>query len=180
VARVALAGAAAGVAIVGLLVADLVGGATAQTTTSSSPAPAPPRVVSVEGIGTAPLSSAADAATATAAYRAAQGAAVSDGLTKAQFLAGKAGVDVGEVQSIAEDGGYVDCGSGDYTGVQPDFGSPSGGFLSASSAPASGAASPAAPKPKAKAKKKSKKKAKSAQAVTCTVQAQVSLSYQLQ
>ncbi len=53
-------------------------------------------------------------------------AAITDGQAKAQFLASSAGVTLGAVQSIVENGGYIGCTGNEieYLGEQPDFGSP--------------------------------------------------------
>ena len=74
-------------------------------------------------------------------------AAITDGHGKAEFLASKAGVTLGSVQSIVEGGGYINC-TGDeessyaeYEGEQPDFGSPPSSIATSPSvAPESAAA----------------------------------------
>ncbi|MGI8558950.1 MAG: hypothetical protein ACR2ND_11705 [Solirubrobacteraceae bacterium] len=167
----------------GLIAAGVPGGAGAQ-------APASPiqRVVSVQGVGSAPVDSAATGEAATAAYRQALGSAVADGQNKASFLAGRAGGTLGPVQSIGEGGGYIDCGQGEYAGVQPDFGT-GAQFVAAASAPAGAPAVTGAPVARRKQTPRKKKKsvrrrhprrrAKARAASTCTLNAQVSLSYTL-
>ena len=81
----------------------------------------------MQGTGTVPIGARDDAATATATYREGAAKALADAQTKASFLAGKAGVTITAVQSLAEDGGYIECSSptveyAEYEGQQPDFG----------------------------------------------------------
>jgi hypothetical protein len=113
-------------------------------------------------------------------------AAATDGQAKAQLLASSAGVTLGAVQSIVENGGYIGCTGNEieYLGEQPDFGSPgvveSGGVVTAPRV--AGAVAPVAGKPAVKhAKKKKHKKtapvAKRASVAGCTLTAQVSLTY---
>jgi len=157
---------AAGLVVVNMLVAA----AEAPTTT-------PLRTVTVEGVATVPIAQGASLAVATAAYRQGMAAALADGQSKAEFLAGKAGGSVGSVQSIAEGGGSISCTEGEesdyteYTGEQPDFGSPSGSVR-----PIYAAAAPVAKagKPAAKHRKKHPA-AKQASATTCTLSTGVSL-----
>ncbi|HEX4109302.1 MAG TPA: hypothetical protein VHX88_14290 [Solirubrobacteraceae bacterium] len=192
--RVAVVGSAAGAALVGILVAGLVGGATAQTpATTTTTAVAAVRTVAVQGVGNASIDPNADGAVANAAYRTALAVAVNDAGSKAGALATDAGATSGPVQDIAEDGGEVDCTdtSGDYedyNGVQPDFGSDDGTVTP------SGVASVGAQAPnvlqkttssgsgsvKSKKKKKHPKAHAAQSALTCTVQAEVSVSYLLQ
>ena len=86
--------------------------------------------MSVEGVANVPIAQDANLATATAVYRQGMAAAMTDGQGKAEFLASKAGVTLGGVQSIVEGGGYIGCTSSEetsyteYEGEQPDFGSP--------------------------------------------------------
>jgi hypothetical protein len=108
------------VAAAGLIAAGVLGVATAETPTAP-----PPRTVSVQGVAIEPIDQSASAATATAVYRQGMADAVSDGQTKAQFLASKVGTTLGPVQSVIEGGGYISCaGEEEYLGEQPDFGSP--------------------------------------------------------
>ena len=111
-----------------LVAASMLGVASAEAPTSS-----PVRTVSVEGVSIAPISQTADAASATAAYRAGMAAAVADGQSKAEFLASKVGASLGPAQSVVEGGGYISCvgtEEAEYQGAQPDFGSPGGGVVS--------------------------------------------------
>ncbi len=86
------------------------------------------RTVSVEGIGVVPIGTSDTAAQATVVYREAMAKALADGQAKAAFLAEKAGVALGAVTSMVEDGGSIECTSLDgreyegYEGEQPDFG----------------------------------------------------------
>jgi uncharacterized protein YggE len=149
---------------------------------AEAPTVTPTRTVSVAGVAEVPLAQGANAATATAAYRQAMAAAVADGQSKAEFLAGKVGATLGPVQSVGEDGGSISC-SGlneegnyvQYEGEQPDFGTARGPAVLAEGT----AAPPKAPSATLKhARKKKKKKAKTAlAAASCTLSAQVSLVY---
>jgi hypothetical protein len=171
----------AGMAATGLLAGGvLVLAAEAETTTSSTPqTTAPLRTVSVEGVAKAPIASAASSEAAIAAYRQAMAAAIADGQTKAQFLAEKAGGTLGQVQSIAEGNGYIQCPEGvEYEGAQPDFGS--GSILErASVAPAAAPGLAQAHKAKPPAKHHKRRTAKKSAAESCTVSTQVALVYQL-
>jgi uncharacterized protein YggE len=113
------------VVAVALIAASLLGVAGAETTTTATPIPsAPTRTVSVQGVGSVSLEPTASAAAATTAYRSAMAAAIGDGQSKAQFLAEKAGASLGQVQSIGEGSGSIQCpGEEEYAGGQPDFGS---------------------------------------------------------
>ena len=176
---------AATVTTVSLITAGLLGVASAEAPTTSTPPP----TVSVQGVATEPIEQSATLATATAVYRQGMADAISDGQAKAQFLASKAGVTLGPVQSIVEGGGYISCTSSEessndeYLGAQPDFGSPGGGV----SAPALSTpravtkATPGVRKPAAKHGRKNRRKpsAKQASATTCTLSTQVSLAYTL-
>jgi hypothetical protein len=149
------------------------------------------RTISVEGVATLPVGQFADGPTATAVYREAMAAAVTDAQGKASFLASKAGGTVAAVQSIVEGGGYIDCSSGEesyveYGGVEPDFGtapSPSlaNAPVSATSAPAKQGSSdrPVRRLTPKHPKKRKRPVAKKATAVSCTLTAQVSLVYAL-
>jgi hypothetical protein len=145
--------------------------------------------VSVQGVATEPIEQSANATKATTVYRQGMADAISDGQAKAQFLASKAGVTLGAVQSIVEGGGYIGCTSSEessndeYQGAQPDFGSPgsaaSGPVLNAPRAV--GKATPGVRKPAAKHGKKKRKGplAKHASVTSCTLSTQVSLVYTL-
>jgi hypothetical protein len=176
---------AAAVAIGALAAVGVLGVAGAETTTTATtpPASAPLRIVSVQGVASAPVAPEANAATATAVYRQAMASAVTDGQSKAQYLAEKAGATLGAVQSIAEGGGGIECpGEEEYVGEQPDFGYASSGgeVFAGTSAPAlARPRAPGARKPIAKPHKKKKRSAKAAGSATCTLSTQVALSYQL-
>jgi hypothetical protein len=175
---------AATVTTVSLIAAGVLGVATAETPTIT-----PPRTVSVQGVATEAIEQTANAATATAVYRQGMADATSDGQAKAQFLASKAGVTLGVVQSIVEGGGYIGCTSSEessnaeYQGAQPDFGSPGGAVSGAvlNTPRAVNKATPGVRRPAAKHGKKKRKKAsaKQASATTCTLSTQVSLVYTL-
>ena len=176
------------VVIAGMAAAGLVAGgvlvlaAEAETTSSSTPqTTAPLRTVSVEGVAKAPVATAASSEAAIAAYRQAMAAAIADGQAKAQFLAEKAGATLGQVQSIAEGGGYIQCPEGvEYEGAQPDFGSNRGPVFAAAGAPAAkGRATPTAHRAKPPAKHRKRRTAVKSAAESCTVSTQVALVYQL-
>ncbi|HEY4997136.1 MAG TPA: SIMPL domain-containing protein [Solirubrobacteraceae bacterium] len=163
------------VVTVGLLAANMLGVAIAETT----PTPAL-RTVSVQGIGTAPVGQHDSAEAATAVYRQAMTNAVTDGQSKASFLASKTGATLGAVQSIAEGGGYINCSGGEaeyaeYEGGQPDFGS--GPQPVGITAPT--AAAPSVRRVKVRRPKSKHTVAKKATAASCTLSAQVSLLYTL-
>jgi hypothetical protein len=152
---------------------------TPTTTTTTSP---PLRTVSVQGVATEPIEQGASAAAATGVYRQGMASAVSDGQAKAQFLASQAGATLGQVQSMAEGGGYIQCAGSEegYLGEQPDFGS-AGNYATPEVAPravARAVAPRAAVKPR-KPKRKKKNVAKKATTTTCTLSTQVSLVYAL-
>jgi hypothetical protein len=163
----------------GLLIANMLGVASAE-----APSTSPIRTVSVAGVATAHIAQGANKTEATAIYREGMASAIADGLSKAEFLAGKAGATLGSVQSIAEGGGSIDCtGVGaesdeyaQYEGEQPDFGSSSEGIVAV---PAEAAATPLIRKPAAKRRKKKHVAAKAASAANCTLSTQVSLVYVL-
>jgi hypothetical protein len=147
---------------------------------------ATPRTLSVQGVGTLPIGARDDAPTATATYREGAAKALADAQTKASFLASKAGVTITAVQSLAEEGGYIECSSptseyADYEGAQPDFGYASVPSLVS----VAGAAAPAgqsAPSRQVSHRPKVKKKrpaAKKASATSCNLTAQVSVVYAL-
>jgi hypothetical protein len=165
-----------------LLVANMLGVASAE-----APTVPPLRTVSVGGVAKVAIAQNADAATATAVYRQGMAAAVTDGESKAAFLASKGGATLGAVQSLTEAGGYIGCTGGgeseyvQYQGEQPDFPSPAGGGgpvrLSAGASPP-----PAAPTIRRPTKKRRKHRtppAKKAAAAGCTLTAQVSLVYSI-
>jgi uncharacterized protein YggE len=159
----------------GLVAANMLGVAAAEAPTTT-----PVRTVSVEGVATVPIAQGASLATATAVYRQGMAAAVADGQSKAEFLAGKVGATLGSVQSIAEGGGSIGCTGGEesgyveYQGEQPDFGSPA-----ESVTPLRAAAAPPAAvgKPTAKHRKKKHHAATKASATACTLSTQVSLVF---
>jgi hypothetical protein len=173
-----------------LILVGALGVASAETTTTTTPATtaAPPlRTVSVQGVATEPIEQSANAAAATAVYRQAMASAVSDGQTKAQFLASQVGATLGQVQSMAEGGGYIQCTGSEegYLGEQPDFGS-AGNYTAAPVASPREAVKSrsAAPSPAVKPRRKPKRRkqggaAKQAAATTCTLATQVSLVYAL-
>lgn len=147
---------------------------------------ATPRTLGVQGVGTLPIGARDDVATATASYREGAAKALADAQAKASFLASKAGVTITAVQSLAEEGGYIECSSptseyASYEGAQPDF-----GYASVPSVVgAAGAAAPAAqgaPARQVSHRPKVKKKrpaAKKAAATSCNLTAQVSVVYAL-
>jgi hypothetical protein len=167
-------------AAAGLVVAGLLGVATAEAPTTT-----PPRTVSVQGVATEAIDQSATAAAATAVYRQGMTDAVADGLAKAQFLASKVGATLGSAQSVVEDGGYITCaGEVEYLGQQPDFGSP-GVPLSAIGIRRGTARPTSAPvvrkhlvKHRTHRKHRSPA-AKKANVSTCTLSTQVSLAYAL-
>ncbi len=174
---------AATVTTVSLIGAGLLGVASAEAPTTT----APPPTVTVQGVATEPIEQTASAATATAVYRQGMADAISDGQAKAQFLASKAGVTVGSVQSIVEDGGYIECTGGEgyegYSGEQPDFGSSSRGVVAAPEVSPRAVAKTPTSKTRKPAVKRGKKRksptAKRASAAGCKLSAQVSLVYTL-
>jgi uncharacterized protein YggE len=166
--------------VAGLVVANMLGVAAAEAPTGTSV-----RTVSVEGVAIVPIAQGANAAGATAAYRQGMASAVSDGQSKAEFLASKAGATLGSVQSIAEGGGYISCtdesGYVEYQGEQADFGS-SASTISASRVAAGTAAPTSGPpirKPTRKHRRRSAPSAKRASAGTCTLTAQVAVVYSI-
>jgi hypothetical protein len=179
-----IAFAAAGLAATGLVAGGVLVMTAGAETTPTPPASAPVRIVSVQGIAKEPVDSAASAEAATAVYRQAMAAAIGDGQAKAQFLAEKAGATLGQVQSIGEGGGYIQCPEGEeYQGGQPDFGSGIGEVVGVASPPiAAGRATPTihkAPAKKPPAKHPKRHPAKKAAAEPCTLSTQVALVYQL-
>jgi hypothetical protein len=178
-------------AALAIFTASMLGVASAEapaptTTTVATPVPVSPpvRTVSVQGIATAPIAQGSSVSSATADYRQAMAAAVSDGQNKAEFLAGKVGATLGIVQSVTEDGGSIECRGEEsryteYEGEQPDFGSLGSTVLPERAAAAVPPAAPASHKVTAKHRKARHPSAKTADASTCTLSAQVSLVYAL-
>ena len=171
---------AVAVTVIALVAAGMLGVASAEAPTTASPPP----TVSVQGVAIEPIEQSASGATATAVYRQGMADAITDGQSKAQFLASKAGVTLGAVQSIVENGGYIGCTGNEveYLGEQPDFGSPEVGAAATgvSTPRAVTEASPGARKPAGKHAKKKRGNApvaKRASAASCTLTAQVSLTY---
>jgi hypothetical protein len=170
---------ATAVTAIAVIAAGMLGVASAEAPTTASPPP----TVSVQGIATVPIEQSASAAAATTVYRQGMAAAITDGQAKAQFLASSAGVTLGAVQSIVENGGYIGCMGNEieYLGEQPDFGSPGVGVSGVAVSPRAGAeAVPGASKPAVQHTKKKKRKApvaKRASVASCTLSAQVSLTY---
>jgi hypothetical protein len=168
---------AAAASVAALLAVSALGVAAAEAPTGAAVA----RTISVEGVAVVPIASHANAATANAVYREAMAKALADGQGKAAFLAEKAGAPLGVLDSVIEDGGYIECASADsnyaeYEGEQPDFGS---GPRVLAAGPQS-AASTGTPTTKVSHKPKVKRKrvsAKKAAATSCNLTAQVSLIY---
>ncbi len=173
---------AATLAVVAALVAaNMLGVAAAEAPTTTT---APASSVSVEGVAKVPIAQDASLAAATADYRQAMAEAMTDGQSKAEFLAGKAAVTLGSVQRIVEAGGYINCTNDEessyteYEGEQPDFGSPpssiavSPGVAAPESAPAAGAVH----RPTLKHPKK-RVSAHKASAAKCELTASVALAY---
>lgn len=164
---------------VGLFAANMLGTAVAEAPTGT-----PLRTISVQGTATLPIGKSDSAAEATAVYREGMAGAVTDGQSKAAFLASKLGATLGAVQSAAEGGGYIDCTGGpesyaEYEGEQPDFGSAQQPGLVAPAA-ASRPSRPAAGvrhRARSKHRKRKQPTAKKATAVSCKLTAQVSLIY---
>ena len=74
---------AAAVTVIALIAAGMLGVASAEAPTTTSPPP----TVSVQGVAIEPIEQSASSATATTVYRQGMAAAVTDGQSKAQFLA---------------------------------------------------------------------------------------------
>jgi hypothetical protein len=157
-------------AAVALVAAGVLGVAVAEGPSSS-----PPRTVSVQGVAMESIDRSASASVATAVYRRGMTDAISDGASKAQFLASKAGANLGAVQSIVEDGGYISCvGETEYLGEQPDFGSPGVSLPGASVR-----AAPQVRKLATRRRHHNTPAAKKANVSTCTLSTEVSLAYLL-
>jgi Protein of unknown function (DUF541) len=167
--------AAVGSAVLATVLAGIIGAAAAEAPTGTAV-----RTLNVQGVASAPIEQHATLAQADAAYRQAMGAALADGRSKAEFLAGSAGVALAAVQSIVEDGGYVGCTSESteffYEGEQPDFGNGE----AVRPVPLAAAAKPSVQTVKKRRKKKKRKAAaKIAVAGSCQVHATVALGYAL-
>jgi Protein of unknown function (DUF541) len=129
-----------------------------------------------------PIDSTANAEAATTVYRQAMAAAITDGQAKAQFLAEKAGATLGQVHSIGEGGGDIQCPEGEeYQGAQPDFGAGVGEVFGAVSAPAARATPNVhkTPTKRPPAKPHRRHSAKKSAAEPCTLSTQISLVYEL-
>jgi hypothetical protein len=158
--------AAAGLAITGVLGVAVAEGPSSTTS----------RTVSVQGVATEPIDQNATSAVANAVYRHGMEAAIADGAAKAQFLVTKAGANLGAVQSIVEDGGYVGCtGEAEYLGEQPDFGSPGGSVQALASPVVRRLTAKAAPRHRPHKAPTARK----AGASPCILATQVSLAYAL-
>lgn len=169
----------------GLVLANMLGVAAAEAPTTTTVTPI--RTVSVDGVASVPIAQGANRAVATAVYREGMAAAVADGQSKAEFLASKTAATLGNVQSVAEGNGSIECTGGEeessyvaYQGEQPDFGSQESRVIApelsrSSSAPAT-VTRPQVKHPKKK-KHKRKPSAKAATAVTCTLSTDVTLVY---
>jgi uncharacterized protein YggE len=166
-----------------LFAANMLGVAVAE-----APTVAALRTISVQGTATLPIGQDDKAAEATAVYREATAAAIVDGQSKAAFLAGKLGSSLSAVQSVVEDGGYINCTAAgeteyaEYEGEEPDFGygrqTNVGAVVPTSvAAPSKESSSGATPKPRLKKRKHRHTTAKKAAAGSCKLQAQVSLIY---
>jgi hypothetical protein len=174
--RIALAGILGAVAA--LVAASMIGVASAEAPTTT-----PTRTVAVQGVATVPLAQGSSAAAATAVYRQAMSAAVTDGQSKAEFLTGRVSATLGPVQSVAEDGGSIECSSPDgteyvdYTGEQPDFGHATRTAFGLAAPAAAPQSSLARPKPVTKKKHRRNRKGKAATDGGCKLSAEVSLAY---
>jgi hypothetical protein len=171
---------AATIAVVAaLFAANMLGVAVAEAPTTGTLL----RTVSVEGTATLPIGQGDSAAAATAVYREGMAAAVTDGQSKAAFLASKLGATLGAAQSVAEGGGDINCTGGpesyvEYEGEQPDFGSARPNVVTPAAAVLpSKAAAGVTRGAKRKRAKRRHPKAKQATAVSCKLTAQVSLIY---
>ena len=174
--RIAIVGVC--VASIALIATGALGVAGAETTVTPAGALAP-RIVSVQGVASAPIEPMASAAVANAVYRQAMAGAIADGQSKAQFLAEKTGATLGAVQSVGEGGGYIQCpGEEEYQGVQPDFGSGSP-VVAGPVALAKGRIAPSVHKAPVKHHKRRRATAKKATVEPCSLSTQVALSYQL-
>jgi hypothetical protein len=184
----------AALAVTVAVVAAVLGVASAEGPAGSSSA----RVVDVEGVGVVPIPAKATAAQATAVYREGQAKALTDGQSKAQFIAEREGVALGVPITTVEDGGSIECsgwveGEGysryvPYEGEQPDFGvarlagsgggSPNAMGTAAPPAAAGPSAQRVARRPKGKKKRHTASKA-SVSAPGCNLTAEITLAYAL-
>ena len=174
------------VATATLYAASMLGVAVAEAPTST-----PLRTVGVEGVASVPVGQTANSTSATAAYREAMAAAVSDGQGKATFLAEKTGATLGPVQSVGEAGGEIFClganEADEYEGEQPDFGYAQ--QLAGASTPEVASSAPSTSsrptvrkvgkRSKQGRKKHKRPTAKKATAASCKLSAQVALVYAL-
>lgn len=168
----------------GLVLANMLGVAAAEAPTTTTATPV--RTVSVDGVASVPVAQGANRTAATAVYREAMAGAVADGQSKAEFLASKTAATLGNVQSVIEGNGSIECMDGEeessyvgYQGEQPDFGSQESRVI-APELSRSNRAPVAVTRPQVKhPKKKHKRKpsAKAATAVTCTLSTDVTLVY---
>ena len=142
------------------------------------------RTISVEGVAVVPIGSHDSAAAANGVYREGMAKAVADAQSKAAFLAEKTVATLGAVDSVIEDGGYIECADAEteyasYEGEQPDFGSGPSGAVQA--APVAAGPSTAVASPKVSHRPKVKKHhhatAKKASTPSCNLTAQVSVVY---
>lgn len=143
------------------------------------------RTVSVEGVGVVSIGTNDTAAEATAVYREGMAKALVDGQAKAAFLAEKAGLALGAVTSVVEEGGSIECTSADgseyqgYEGEQPDFGygrSPVAGAVPEARTLNAGSAAPTVSH-RPKVRHKRKRAAKTASAARCNLTADVAEIY---
>ena len=162
-----------------LFAASALGTAAAEAPTGAAVA----RTISVDGVAVAPIPARANAAAANTVYREAMAKAVLDGQGKATFLAERTGATVGAVDSVIEQGGYIECSDGTdeyaaYEGEQPDFGTAPSPNVTAT--PLSAAAAPGRPsstvshRPKVKHRRPTAKKAS---LPSCNLTAEVALVY---
>jgi hypothetical protein len=166
----------------GLVLANMLGVAAAEAPTTTTATPV--RTITVDGVASVPIVQGANRAVATAVYREGMAGAVADGQSKAEFLAGKTASTLGNVQSVVEGDGSIECTGEEpgsyvqYQGEQPDFGTPeSGSRLIAPEAASAPVHKPQIAHPKKKKKRKRKPSAKAATATTCTLSTDVTLVY---
>lgn len=141
------------------------------------------RTISVEGVAVVPIGSHDNAAAANGVYREGMAKAVLDAQNKGAFLAEKTAATLGAVDSVIEDGGYIECADADteyasYEGEQPDFGSAPSGVVQA--APTASEPSTAVARSKVSHRPKVKHHhatARKASTLRCNLTAQVSVVY---
>ncbi|HEV7563222.1 MAG TPA: hypothetical protein VGO24_06940 [Solirubrobacterales bacterium] len=161
---------------IALLAVGMLGVAAAEAPTGTAVA----RTIGVEGVAVLPIGSHDTAAVASGVYREAMAKALADGQGKAAFLAEKATASLGSVDSVIEDGGYIECSSSDssyaeYEGEQPDFGTgPRVAVTPQSAASTGGPSSKVSHRPKLKRRRPLARKAV---ATSCNLTAQVSVVY---